>query len=88
MPMVQQQKSGNKTQDQNTQESIITELFDDSTTDLMQKGTGTHTAYITLQGSETTDLTLIQQGNTTQSYSLTQTCVTVGGCSVTVTQGN
>ncbi len=61
---------------------------DDSTTDLMQKGTGTHTAYITLQGSETTDLTLIQQGNTTQSYSLTQTCVTVGGCSVTVTQGN
>ena len=61
---------------------------DDSTTDLMQKGTGTHTAYITLQGTETTDLTLIQQGNTTQSYSLTQTCVTVGGCSVTVTQGN
>ena len=54
----------------------------------MQKGTGTHTAYITLQGTETIDLTLIQQGSTTQSYSLTQTCVTVGGCSVTVTQGN
>ena len=29
-----------------------------------------------------------QQGTTAQSYSLTQNCVTVGGCSVSVTQGN
>ena len=33
-------------------------------------------------------LNLTQTGDTNQSYSLTQTCNTVGGCSVSVTQGN
>ena len=33
-----------------------------------------------------TDLSLIQKGNTTQSYSLSQNGVTVGGCNVSVTQ--
>ena len=31
---------------------------------------------------------LLQQGGTNQSYSLTQTCHTVGGCSVSISQGN
>ena len=56
---------------------------------LRQKGSwAQHTANITLSGSESTTLNLLQQGTTTQSYSLSQTCYTVGGCSVTVTQGN
>jgi hypothetical protein len=53
---------------------------------VIQKDSGTHTATIDLQGSYHTDLTLKQQGNTNQSYSLTQNCQTSGGCSVSVTQ--
>ena len=59
-----------------------------STVDMMQKGTGAHSATVTLQGSYKTDLTLTQQGSTTQTYTLTQNCATAGGCSVSVTQGN
>jgi len=54
----------------------------------MQKGTGAHTATITLTGSQETLLNLLQQGSTNQTYSITQNCVTVGGCNVNVTQGN
>lgn len=55
---------------------------------LRQKGSGAqHTASITLSGTDPTTLNLLQQGTTTQTYSLTQTCYTVGGCSVSVTQG-
>lgn len=61
---------------------------DDSEVDIMQKGSGAHQAYITLTGSQETFLDLLQQGATTQSYSITQNCVTVGGCNVNVTQGN
>ena len=59
-----------------------------SEVDLMQKGSGQHSAYITLTGNYLTTLNLTQQGATNQSYNLTQNCQTVGGCSVTVTQGN
>ena len=51
------------------------------------KGSATHSATISLSGSYGTDLDLLQQGGTAQTYSLTQSCVTVGGCSVGVTQG-
>ena len=54
----------------------------------MQKGDGDHTATVNLWGSEHTDLALTQQGNSTQSYSLTQYCQTSGGCTVSVTQGS
>ena len=53
-----------------------------------QRGEGAHTATINLYGSQSSAVTLLQQGTTTQSYTLTQTCVTTGGCSVSVTQGN
>ena len=53
-----------------------------------QRDNGAHTATITLTGTHPTDLDLIQRGNTTQSYTLTQNCLTTGGCSVSVTQGN
>ena len=56
--------------------------------EIMQKGDGAHTAVINLFGSEHTDVSLTQQGNTNQSYSMTQTCQTAGGCSISVTQGN
>ena len=55
---------------------------------IVQKKNGAHTATITLQGTYGTDLNLTQTGDTNQSYSLSQTCNTVGGCSVSVTQGN
>ena len=51
-----------------------------------QRDNGAHTATITLTGSFPTDLSLTQKGNTTQSYSLTQNCLTASGCNVSVTQ--
>ena len=55
---------------------------------LRQKGNGAnHSATITLDGTYGTTLNLLQQGTTAQSYSIYQNCVTVGGCSVSVTQG-
>jgi hypothetical protein len=57
-----------------------------NTVDWEQQGTGEHTANIVLNGSYGTDLDLIQQGNSDQTYSLTQTCNTASGCNVTVTQ--
>jgi hypothetical protein len=56
--------------------------------EVMQKGDGAHTATVNLYGSYHTDLSLTQQGNTAQSYSITQTCQTSGGCGISLTQGN
>ena len=57
--------------------------------DVIQKSNGgEHTANIQLHGSYPTDITLIQRGQTDQSYSISQTCVTVGGCTISVQQGN
>ena len=42
---------------------------------------------MTLTGSSPTTLSLTQQGTIAQTYSLTQNCITMGGCSVSVTQG-
>ena len=79
---VRQQHDGAKTIN-------LTTWVDGNDITLRQKGSGAnHTAYISLSGSDPTTLNLLQQGTTTQSYSLSQNCVTVGGCSVTVTQGN
>ena len=55
---------------------------------VVQKKQGAHTATITLGGTYGTDLTLTQTGDTNQTYTLSQTCHTVGGCTVSVTQGN
>jgi len=56
--------------------------------DIVQKGSAPHTATINLSGDYGTTLDLLQQSDTTQSYSLSQNCLTAGGCSVSVTQGN
>ena len=59
--------------------------------EIHQQGQYANTATITLGGSYGTDL-FLQQGTHSNSssltYSLTQDCQTVGGCSVSVTQGN
>tara|TARA_B110000914_G_C15520240_1_gene476384 strand:- start:1208 stop:1732 length:525 start_codon:yes stop_codon:yes gene_type:complete len=47
-----------------------------------------HNANIQLTGSYPTTLSMIQQGTTTQNYTLQQSCITVGGCSVSITQGD
>src|SRR6056300_683923 len=56
--------------------------------DMIQKGSATHSATVSISGSYATNLYMLQQGTTAQSYSLTQDCQTSGGCSVSVTQGN
>ena len=67
----------------------LTTWVDGNDITLRQKGAwAQHSATISLSGSEPTTLNLLQQGTTSQSYSLSQTCYTVGGCSISVTQGN
>jgi hypothetical protein len=61
---------------------------DGSDANIIQSGSGSHNSQIRLQGSQPTTLNLTQQGGTNQAYSLTQNCYTVGGCTVSVTQGN
>lgn len=61
---------------------------DGSVVNLVQKDGANHNAQIRLQGNYPTTLNLLQQGTTNQAYTLTQTCQTVGGCTVSVTQGN
>jgi len=54
-----------------------------------QKSGGSQTATVTLSGTYGTDLDLVMGTNNTTSagtYSLSQNCQTVGGCSISVTQ--
>ena len=66
----------------------LTTQNDDNSVSVEQTGYTTHTGTVTLTGSDPTTLNLLQQGSTAQSYSLSQNCITIGGCSVSVTQGN
>jgi hypothetical protein len=54
--------------------------------DVEQTGNAAHTAAIILSGSYGTDLWLKQEGNSVQTYSLSQNCQTSGGCNISVTQ--
>ena len=65
----------------------MTSRTDENNVNVEQTGYAAHTATVTLTGTNPTTLNLTQQSNTAQSYSLTQNCVTIGGCSVSVTQG-
>ena len=78
---LRQNGNGNKTLN-------MTVRTDGGEQSIIQKDSGAHTATIDLTGSYHTDLDLVQQGGTNQSYSLTQNCQTSGGCGVSVTQGN
>lgn len=78
---IKQQSNGAKTID-------LTIYNDYNDVFIRQKGVwAAHTATITLDGTNPTDLTLKQFGDTTQTYSLAQNCYTTGGCTVSVTQG-
>jgi hypothetical protein len=75
---VKQMQNGNKT--------LTLNIYNDwNEVDIIQRKNGAHTA---LTGTNPTDLFLTQTGNTAQTYSLSQNCVTAGGCSVSITQGN
>ena len=64
----------------------LTIYNDENDVFVRQKGAGAnHTATIELDGTYGTDLTL-KQFNSTASYTLQQNCLTVGGCSVIITQ--
>lgn len=65
----------------------ITLIGDGHQVNLTQNGSGSHNANISLtNGSAPSTLDLNQSGSTAQSYSLEQTCYTLGGCSATVSQ--
>lgn len=54
---------------------------------LDQKDGGSHAARIEVTNNGgASSVNVLQQGNTTQNYLLQQSCATVGGCSVTITQ--
>ena len=74
-----QKGNGNKT-------LYFTVRTDNGEQSMVQKGDGVHTATIDLTGAYTTDLDLIQNSNSNQSYTLTNNCQTATGCSVTVLQ--
>ena len=77
---IKQQSNGRK----NTDLTIYNDFND---VFVRQKGTGaTHNATITLDGNYGTDLTLIQMSNQNQAYTISIDCMTVGGCSTSVTQ--
>ena len=74
-------------QEGNQDKSITLTVYNSNNDiDIIQKSSASHSATITLSGSYATDLDLLQQNGTAQSYSLTQTCTTPSGCSVQVTQ--
>jgi hypothetical protein len=53
-----------------------------------QKDAGSHKATINLTNAgASSTVTLVQQGSTAQNINITQQCATLGGCSVSVTQG-
>ena len=58
----------------------------DSNVNVLQHGSGEHTAYIDVDGLYGTDVQLEQNSSTAQSYSLTQYCTNANGCSITTTQ--
>ena len=53
---------------------------------ITQRGNGNHAARINLVGYST-DFDLIQQGNTSQNYTLDNTCGNALGCTISTTQG-
>jgi hypothetical protein len=58
------------------------------TVDILQQGSAGHMASVTLTGPQPASLNLIQSGSTQLYYSITNNCVTAGGCApITVTQG-
>ena len=66
---------------------INLDVFNDGNDiDLIQKMSGDHYMSVILGGTEPTTIGVTQASHSNQSYSVTNYCYTVGGCSVSVTQ--
>ena len=66
---------------------INLDVFNDGNDiDLIQKMNGDHYMSVILGGTEPTTIGVTQASHSNQSYSVTNYCYTVGGCSVSVTQ--
>lgn len=63
-----------------------TSNVDGTVGNIRQANHGAHTATVVLNGNYPTNITLLQNSSTAQSYSLTQNCLTSSGCSISVTQ--
>ena len=63
-----------------------TSNVDGTVGNIRQTDHGAHTATVVLNGTYPTNITLLQNSTTAQSYSITQNCVTAGGCTISVTQ--
>ena len=59
---------------------------DGNDVDLIQKMDGDHYMSVVLRGTEPTTIGVTQASNQNKSYSVTNYCYTVGGCSISVTQ--
>ena len=59
---------------------------DGNDVDLIQKMNGDHYMSVILRGTEPTNVDVTQASHTSQSYSVTNYCYTVGGCTISVTQ--
>ena len=53
---------------------------------IRQAHNGGHTATVVLNGNYPTNINLLQNSSTAQTYTLFQNCQTVGGCSISITQ--
>jgi hypothetical protein len=78
----------NNTQIGNTTKySDIKTVGNDHSIIINQKDGGQHAARIEVTNNGgASNINVLQQGNTNQTYSIQQSCATVGGCSVTMTQ--
>lgn len=66
---------------------INLDIFNDGNdVDLIQKMDGDHYMSVVLRGTEPTTIGVTQASHSNQSYSITNYCYTVGGCSISVTQ--
>jgi len=66
---------------------INLDIFNDGNdVDLIQKMDGDHYMSVVLRGTEPTTISATQASHSNQSYSVTNYCYTVGGCSISVTQ--
>ena len=61
---------------------------DGNDVDLRQLNAGDHYMSVILRGTESTDITVLQNGWNNRSYSVTNYCYTAGGCTKNVSQGN
>lgn len=59
---------------------------DGNDVDLIQKNDGDHYMSVILRGTEPTDIDVTQNSINNQSYSITNYCYTVGGCTISVSQ--